>query len=107
MSAFDIASSSSLGEGFPNVIGEAMSCGVPIVVTDVGDSALIVGNTGRIVPPSDHVALGNAWLELIEMGDVGRHTLGADARQRIIEKFSLESVVNQYEKLYKNVSNIH
>jgi glycosyltransferase involved in cell wall biosynthesis len=102
--ALDIASSSSYGEGFPNVIGEAMSCGVPCVVTDVGDSAHIVGDTGRIVPPRNPEALANAWREMIEMGDEKRTTLGIRARKRIIEKFSLDSVVKQYEELYGKVS---
>ena len=101
----DIASSSSsYGEGFPNVIGEAMSCGVPCVVTDVGDSADIVGDTGRIVPPRNPEALANAWREMIEMGDENRTALGIRARKRIIEKFSLDSVVKQYEELYGKVS---
>ncbi|MEH2273233.1 MAG: glycosyltransferase [Nostoc sp.] len=101
--AFDIASSSSSGEGFPNVIGEAMSCGVPCVVTDVGDSAWIVSDTGKVVPPRDPEALANAWKALIDIGTEGREALGKAARQRVIECFSLDSVVDQYEVLYDNI----
>ncbi|MEH2107243.1 glycosyltransferase family 4 protein [Nostoc sp.] len=101
--AFDIASSSSSGEGFPNVIGEAMSCGIPCVVTDVGDSAWIVSDTGKVVPPRDPEALANAWKALIDIGTEGREALGKAARQRVIECFSLDSVVDQYEVLYDNI----
>src|SRR6476469_9440547 len=101
--ALDIASSSSYSEAFPNVIGEAMSCGVPCVVTDVGDSAWIVGDTGRVVPPRDPQALANAWKELIDLGSIGRERLGYLARTRIIEHFSLDSVVAQYEALYESL----
>ncbi|MBD1878441.1 glycosyltransferase [Coleofasciculus sp. FACHB-T130] len=101
--ALDIASSSSYSEAFPNVIGEAMSCGVPCVVTDVGDSAWLVGDTGRVVPARDPQALAKAWKELIALGSMGRETLGHLARTRIIEHFSLDSVVTQYEELYEIV----
>ncbi|MEH1970548.1 glycosyltransferase family 4 protein [Nostoc sp.] len=101
--ALDIASSSSSGEGFPNVIGEAMSCGVPCVVTDVGDSAWIVSDTGKVIPPSDPEALANAWKALIDIGKEGREALGKAARARVIECFSLDSIVAQYEALYDNV----
>jgi len=102
--ALDIASSSSaFGEGFPNVIGEAMACGVPCVVTDVGDSGWIVGKTGRVVPPRDAIALARAWQELIEMGDERRQSLGKEARQRVLENFSLDAIVRQYEALYEQV----
>jgi glycosyltransferase involved in cell wall biosynthesis len=100
--ALDIASCSSYTEAFPNVIGEAMSCGVPCVVTDVGDSAWIVGNTGRVVPPRNPEALANAWKELIALGAEGREVLGKAARSRIIEYFSIDSVVAQYESLYES-----
>ncbi|MBD1896897.1 MULTISPECIES: glycosyltransferase [unclassified Coleofasciculus] len=102
--ALDIASSSSsYGEAFPLAIGEAMCCGVPSVVTDVGDSAWIVGDTGRVVPPRNPQALANAWKELIDLGSDGRQALGKGARERIIEYFSLDSVVEQYEALYENM----
>ncbi len=102
--ALDIASTSSAyGEAFPNVIGEAMSCGVPCVVTDIGDSAWIIGNTGRVVPPRNPEALANACKDLLILGAESRNALGEAARTRIIENFSLDLIVNQYEKLYKSV----
>lgn len=104
--ALDIATStSSYGEGFANVIGEAMSCGVPCVVTNVGDSAWIVGESGKVVPPSSSQTLAQAWQKLIELGAEGRRTLGQLARERIIHNFSLDSIVNQYEELYESLIN--
>lgn len=97
----DIAVSSSRGEGFPNVVGEAMSSGVPCVVTDVGDSAWIVGDTGRVVPPRDPAALADGIRGLIAAGETARKELGARARKRIEETFSLRSAVDRYEALYR------
>lgn len=101
--ALDIAASSSLGEAFPNVVGEAMSCAVPCVVTDVGDSAMIVGESGRIVPPSNHVALAQGLMELIDLGEDGRKRLGEMARHRIENNFSLDAVVSQYQSVYRGL----
>ena len=96
----DIATSSSKSEAFPNAIGEAMSCGVPCVVTDVGDCAQIVGDTGLVVPPGSAQALAAAWAELIEMGAEKRRALGERARLRVQERYALASVVGRYENLY-------
>ncbi len=102
--ALDLATSASAyGEAFPLIIGEAMSCGVPCVVTDVGDSAWVVSDTGRVVSPRNPQALAEAWQELIVMSSDDRDALGKAARSRIIETFSLEAVVTQFEDLYKNV----
>jgi glycosyltransferase involved in cell wall biosynthesis len=101
--AFDIASLSSVEEAFPNVIGEAMACMVPCVVTDVGDSAYIVGDTGKVVSARDPQALAYAWRDMIVMGREKRLALGAAARHRVIENFSLDAVVKQYETLYEEV----
>jgi glycosyltransferase involved in cell wall biosynthesis len=101
--ALDIASLVSYGEGFPNIICEAMACGVPCVVTDVGDSARIVGSVGRVVPYRNPEAVASAWNELIDMGEEGRRRLGLAARKRIKERFDLPDVVRDYENLYASV----
>ena len=102
--ALDISSSSSsFGEGFPNVIGEAMSCGVPCVVTEVGDSGWVVGETGRVVSPQNPSALAGGWRDLLEMGNERRREMGTRARQRVIENFSMDAIARQYEKLYEQV----
>jgi glycosyltransferase involved in cell wall biosynthesis len=101
--ALDILSSSSYGEAFPMVVGEAMACGIPCVVTDVGDSALIVGDTGRVVPAKEPHALAAAWLELLEMCSETRRELGCAARERIKTHYSIESITARYENLYKEI----
>lgn len=101
--AFDVHCLSSYGEGFPNVVGEAMSCGVPCVVTDVGDAADIVGGTGVVVPPKDPAALAAGIEQLLNMTAEERQRLGQAARERVVEHFSLEKMVQQYELLYDEV----
>ena len=102
----DVAStSSSFGEAFPNVIAEAMSSGVPCVVTDVGDSATIVGDTGVVVPPRNPEALADGWKTLLmDTNREERFQLGLAARQRIIEKYSLDKIVSQYACLYESLA---
>jgi len=102
--ALDIATSASAyGEAFPLVVGEAMSCGVPCVVTDVGDSAWVVSDTGRVVTSRNPQALVEAWQELIVMSLHDREALGKAARTRIIENFSLQTIVTLFEDLYESV----
>jgi glycosyltransferase involved in cell wall biosynthesis len=97
----DIACSSSAYEGFSNSIGEAMACEVPCVVTDVGDSSYLVGNTGVIVPPRNPEAMAHAIGELIDAGSAKRKELGMAARRRIETEFSLPMIASRYEELYK------
>ncbi|HLW53658.1 MAG TPA: glycosyltransferase [Candidatus Angelobacter sp.] len=98
--ALDIACSASFREGFPNAIAEAMACAVPCVVTSVGDSALVVGETGVAVAPGDPQALAGAIHRLIAAGEPSRQELGARARRRIEDNFSLSAAVEQYENFY-------
>jgi glycosyltransferase involved in cell wall biosynthesis len=102
--AFDIGcSASAWGEGFSNSIGEAMACGVPCAVTDVGDSAYIVADSGFVAPPRAPEALAKAIAGLIKIGRSGRQQLGTKARQRIETEFSLPAIVQNYENLYLTI----
>src|SRR5205085_6546417 len=93
MNALDIATlCSAAGEAFPLVVGEAMACGVPCVVTDLGDCSHVVGETGRVVPPQDPEALVRAWEELVVLAPEDRRRLGLAARQRIERLFSLRKI---------------
>ncbi len=92
--ALDVAvSASAYGEGFSNVIGEAMACGIPCVVTDVGDSAWIVGDTGIVVPPTNPEALATGCRSLIALTLPERNVLQEKARIKILENFSVYKVV--------------
>jgi glycosyltransferase involved in cell wall biosynthesis len=100
LAALDVAVSSSYGEAFPNIVGEAMSCGTPCVATDVGDSAALVGETGVIVPSRDPERLAAGMLRLLDLTPDRRAALGESARQHITSKFSLDRAVRAYEGLY-------
>ena len=101
--SLDVAASSSISEAFPLAIGEAMACGVPCAATDVGDSALMIGNAGRVVRVRDDGAMAAAVLDLLSMPPEARARLGDDARRRVREKFDLEAVARRYERLYEGV----
>jgi glycosyltransferase involved in cell wall biosynthesis len=98
--SLDIFSLSSWGESCPNVIGEAMACGVPCVVTDVGDAAWIVGETGQVIPTRDPTALAAAWKKMIDLGPAKRQALGLLARLRVIDSFPVQLTIARYENLY-------
>jgi glycosyltransferase involved in cell wall biosynthesis len=98
-----IVSSSAFGEGSSNVICEAMSCGLPCVVTDVGDSALLVGEGGIVVPPSNAGMLADGCQRVIDMDNEQRRSMGNVGRKRIIEHFSLNKVIDQYEHFYRSI----
>jgi glycosyltransferase involved in cell wall biosynthesis len=100
--ALDVHVLSSCGEGLPNAVGEAMATGVPCVVTDVGDAAQLVGDTGRIVPPRDPAALAAAVTELLALPQAARAALGERARARVARDYGLASVVAAYERVYES-----
>lgn len=104
MAAFDIGvSSSAFGEGFPNVVAEAMASGVGCVTTDVGDARLIVADTGEVVAPSDPAAFAAAIERMVRLGPGGRADLGRAARARVVEHYDLPIAVTRYEQLYASL----
>lgn len=96
--ALDIfVSASAYGEGFSNAIGEAMACGKPCVVTDVGDSALIAGDRGIVVPPDDPLALKTSMLQLIMKLTTWNYAQ-TQIRQRIVDNFSVPQLLLKTER---------
>jgi glycosyltransferase involved in cell wall biosynthesis len=104
MAALDVLASSSIGEAFPNVVGEAMACSVPCVVTDVGDSAYIIGDTGRAVASGDMTGLAAALESLLILPFEQRRSLGEQARARVAEYFEIGKVVQMYEAFYEELA---
>lgn len=103
MSALDIHVLSSLGEAFPNVLSEAMACGTPCVTTDVGDAALIVGESGWIVSPSNApelaIALKDAMLAMKNKDSWICRKIAA--RERIVNNFGIEKMVHSYNVVWR------
>jgi glycosyltransferase involved in cell wall biosynthesis len=101
MPAFDVLCSSAVTESSSNSIAEAMACGVPCVVTDVGDSAALVGDTGWVVPPGSVRHLASALREAARAGEGGRLARGERARRRIEHMRDPEAVADEYERFYR------
>jgi glycosyltransferase involved in cell wall biosynthesis len=95
--AFDVATlASAYGEGFPNVLGEALACGVPCVATDVGDSREIIGNDGHVVAIRDVPALAAGILALLALPEFERRAIGTRARVRVQGAFDIVQVARRY-----------
>ena len=81
-----------------------MACGLPCVVTNVGDSASIVGATGRVVPANSPAALAEAMRSVADLSGDARAALGAQARQRIVENFAIAGVARRYADILRRAS---
>ena len=92
----------SISEGLPYVVLEAMACGRPVVATDVGGVAEGVGDTGILVPPRDPSAVAAACVRLLLRTDE-RRALGAAARRRVLEHFTIERCFGTYRSLYEEL----
>jgi glycosyltransferase involved in cell wall biosynthesis len=104
MNALDMHVLPSLGEAFPNVVCEAMACGTPCVVTDVGDAAFIVGDTGWVVPPKNPERLASAIEDAMEQirGEAGT-SIRARCRERVQNNFEIEKIIGRYNDVWKSV----
>jgi len=100
--ALDIFVLSSInGEGFPNVLIEAMACGVPCVATNVGDCKFIINNTGWIVPPNNSKILSQALENAIEQLSLPKWLLKKkNCRNRVIKNFNINKMVLKFQKAW-------
>ncbi len=103
LAAFDVYCLHSLTEGFPNSTGEAMAMGLPCVATDVGDAALLLADTGVVVPKADTTALAHGLKQIVEMTPEARLILGKKAKERIYSEFTMDRCRERFETVYKQV----
>ncbi|EWM49848.1 glycosyl transferases group 1 family protein [Bordetella holmesii 35009] len=105
MNSLDLHVLSSCAEGFPNVVAEAMACGTPCVLTDVGDAAHIVGDTGVVVPAEQPEALARGIAQALEdVARRGRTVVGGAARERVLALFDLGRMVQAYETVWRRIA---
>lgn len=103
LNTFDVMVLSSLSEGFPNVVGEAMACGVPAIVTDVGDVALLIENKGQLISPRNVDALIMALKKLIDLSIEERAKIGLQSREKILNTYSLSVMRKRYNQFYEQL----
>lgn len=104
LSAADIFCLPSIAEAFPNAVGEAMACGLPCVVSDVGDAPNLVSESGWVVPVGDDDALAGALTIVASLPRAARLEIGARARRRIEDAYSISSVGRRYLEFYRRLT---
>jgi glycosyltransferase involved in cell wall biosynthesis len=101
---FDVAvSPSEWGEGFSNTIAEAMSRALPVIATDVGDSTVLIGNAGLIIPPSNSTDLAEALCEIYNKPLAARSVMGMNARERIVARFELKRMATTFQDVMTRI----
>lgn len=103
MNALDVLCMSSLSEGFPNTVAEAMACGIPVVATRVGDVPFILGGSGVEVAPGDVDALASGLMTVLSYSPEDWSRASARSRTRIVENFSEPVTVDAFESLYRRL----
>mgnify|MGYP001458853591 CR=1 FL=1 len=96
---------SSYGEAFPNVLAEAMSCGIPCISTDVGDAKRIIGDTGWIVKSNNTIDLAEAIISSITICNSDYEIKSKKARERIVNYYSLQKMIASYQSSYDFIYN--
>ncbi len=103
LASLDIFCLHSRTEGFPNVLAEAMAMGLPCVTTDVGDAAVLLADTGVVVPKEDSAALAKGVEQLLVLTLDARIALGLKAKARVVAEFSIERARERFEAVYRDV----
>lgn len=103
----DVMCLTSRAEGFPNVIGEAMACGVPCIATDVGDIASLIGDAGYTVCPGCPEEVAKLICGFAKLDREARARLGASARRRVQEMYSMSVAAKKYLRIYRDVLGQH
>ena len=101
--AGSIVALTSISEGFPYTVVEAMACGRTTVCTNVGGVSEAVGDTGIVVAPRDHAAVAEACVRLLRDDEL-RHRLGVAARARVLEHFTLSQSLQMYRNVYEGLA---
>jgi glycosyltransferase involved in cell wall biosynthesis len=103
LSALDVFCLSSISEGFPNVIGEAMACETPVVSTDAGDTREILADDSRIAPTRDAGELAARLSRVVRMSEDQRRRIGREQRRRVQDIFEIGVIWRAYLRLYEGL----
>jgi glycosyltransferase involved in cell wall biosynthesis len=103
LAAMNIFCMPSRTEGFPNALGEAMALGLPCVATNVGDTAVLAGNTVKLIPARNAQALAHGLLEVIALSEEQRSLMGQRAKEHVITEFSIEQACKRYDAVYRKI----
>lgn len=100
----DISILTSISEGFPYTVIESMSCGIPVVATDVGGvSEALNSDCGILCKPKDAQQIGESVIKLLKNNDL-RQSMSKKARERVLNEFTVDKFINGYEKIYEQVA---
>ena len=101
--AFDVFTLCSKSEAFPNVVLEAMACGLPSVTTDAGDCTTMLRDLGKVVPVGAAEALAQGWLEMLSLTADQRTAIAEQCRTRAVNTYSMERAAHHFEEVYDSL----